>query len=311
MKRRRRLVLLASTGLITIAASLGYMEFYLSRPIGQGAVSIEVSDGAFKTEWTDRPVVVLGIGDSITAGLGATVPELSFFRRMVSNPENDFADMHGKCLAKVLPNLHAQNIALSGTTSLQHQSFIQGRLTQFSDEVYGVVVITTGGNDLIHSYGRNAPREGAMYGATIAQAEPWIKDFEARLNGMLSDIEDLFPGGNEVHLANIYDPTDGVGDAPSIFLPDWPDGLAIHARYNKVIARVADQRENVFLVDLYSAFLGHGSHCRQFWRAHYEFADPHYWFYYNVEDPNDRGYDAIRRLFLNSISQNFALAEAG
>ena len=29
--------------------------------------------------------------------------------------------------------------------------------------------------------------------------------------------------------------------------------------------------------------------------------DPHYWFYVNLEDPNERGYDVIRRLFLNEI----------
>jgi hypothetical protein len=34
--------------------------------------------------------------------------------------------------------------------------------------------MTTGGNDLIHWYGATPPREGAMYGASLAQAQPWI-----------------------------------------------------------------------------------------------------------------------------------------
>jgi len=118
---------------------------------------------------------------------------------------------------------------------------------------------------------------------------------------MLDYLNACFPGGCHVFLADIYDPTDGVGDAPSVYLPHWPDGLAIHAAYNQVIHRCAEQRANVHLVPLYEQFLGHGAHCRQFWRSSYRPEDPHYWFFDNIEDPNDRGYDAIRRIFLNTI----------
>jgi hypothetical protein len=48
--------------------------------------------------------------------------------------------------------------------------------------------------------------------------------------------------------------------------------------------------------------LGHGIHCRQSWGKHYDANDPHYWYYSNLEDPNDRGYDAIRRVFLAQIA---------
>ena len=78
----------------------------------------------------------------------------------------------------------------------------------------------------------------------------------------------------------------------SVFLPRWPDGLKIHAAYNQIIHRCAAKRESVHLVPIHATFLGHGSHCLQFWRAHYRRDDPHYWYDSNVEDPNDRGYDA-------------------
>jgi len=110
-------------------------------------------------------------------------------------------------------------------------------------------------------------------------------------------------------LADIYDPTDGVGDAPSVYLPHWSDGLKIHAEYNQVIHRCAQERGNVHLVPLYEMFLGHGSHCRQFWRDTYRSEDPHYWYFKNIEDPNDRGYDAIRRLFLNTLVDALRSAE--
>ena len=42
-------------------------------------------------------------------------------------------------------------------------------------------------------------------------------------------------------------------------------------------------------------------HCRQWWRENYCSSDPTYWYGYIIEDPNDRGYDALRRVFLNEI----------
>ena len=205
--------------------------------------------------------------------------------------------MQGVCLSAVLPNLSTKNIALSGSTSLYHLEALR-ELDKQPEDVFGLVVMTTGGNDLIHNYGRTPPREGAMYGAAFAQAEPWIENFQARLLEMLDLLDEKFPAGCLVFLADIYDPTDGVGDAPSVFLPDWPDGLAIHAAYNRAIHACTEERGNVHLVPIHQAFLGHGSHCRQFWRSTYRSEDPHYWYHYNVEDPNDRGYDALRRLFL-------------
>ena len=124
---------------------------------------------------------------------------------------------------------------------------------------------------------------------------------------MLDEITAKFPGGCEIYLADIYDPTDGFGDGASIMLPAWKDGLAIHARVNRAIIQCAKARPHVHIVPLYQTFLGHGAHCRQFWRSFYDNNDPYYWFYHNVEDPNDRGYDAIRRVFLNSIVANTTL----
>ncbi len=87
---------------------------------------------------------------------------------------------------------------------------IEDRLEVQQDDVFGLIVMTSGGNDLIHSNGRSPPRECAMYGATLAQAEPWITAFEQRLITMIDLIKSRFPGGCEIFLADIYDPTDVV-----------------------------------------------------------------------------------------------------
>ncbi len=308
---RSRLGLLSVLAVLLIAGGVAYIEFFLKRPIGSGPAGPPVSSEAFQQTWTDRPVLLLGVGDSVTAGLGAASPSHSYFNRLAVNPDDEFPDMQGKSLSAVLPELRLQNLAISGTTSLTHHIRLQDIGPPQDPEVYGIVVITTGGNDIIHNYGRGKPREGAMYGATFEQAQPWIANFESRLEAMLEALVAHFPGGCQIFLADIYDPTDGVGDAPSVFLPKWPDGLAIHTAYNNVIRKTCKTKSNVHLVPMHALFLGHGSHCRQFWRPHYQSDDPHYWFYDNIEDPNDRGYDAIRRVFLRKIvEQRHAIAES-
>lgn len=299
-RSRRRLRRLVIAGVLLALMAVAYIELSLRRPIGSGPAGPDVAAEPFTAPWSEHRIKLLGIGDSVTAGLGADRPEHSYFQRLLENPDDEFPAMRGLCLTNVLPNIESQNLAVSGSTSPMHWDVIQ-RLEPEAEEVFGIVVITTGGNDLIHSYGRAPAREGAMYGATLEQAEPWIANFESRLEQMLDRITSSFPGGCQIFLADIYDPTDGVGDAPSIYLPHWPDGLAIHRRYNAAIGRVAEAYDHVNLVPLYETFLGHGAHCRQFWRSTYDASDPHYWFYSNIEDPNDRGYDAIRRLFLNAI----------
>jgi len=168
--------------------------------------------------------------------------------------------------------------------------------------------MTTGGNDLIHSYGQKPPEEMAMYGATFAQAEPWIYNFEQRLDEMMTSLKNIFPGGCQIFIANIYDPSDDTGNTKQWLtgLPSWPDGERILRAYNKRIADCAAKYGYVHLVDIHTPFLGHGIHCRKFWLRHYHPDDPTYWYYLNIEDPDERGYDAIRRLFLNEMIKVFA-----
>jgi lysophospholipase L1-like esterase len=249
--------------------------------------------------------MLVGMGDSVTAGFGAS-PGLSYFDRLVRNPPDEFAAMAGISLSRVFPRLTVTNLAVSGSTSLQHAEKQLLRLRAAGADTRGVVVLTTGGNDLIHDYGRTPPREGAMYGATLAQARPWVEAFERRLEGMIGGLRERFPGGCHIFLANIYDPTDGVGDVGWTGLPPWPEGLAIHRAYNEVLGRCAERHPEVHLVDLRGTFMGHGIHCTQFWRPFYRPEDPHYWYGVNLEDPNDRGYDVVRRAFLNRMVEVFA-----
>lgn len=298
---RRRLTILVAIGALLCGAIFGFKYFWLEHPVGSGPAGPEVSVGAFQSVWSERDTLLIGLGDSITDGLGAVPSSNSYFNRIVK-PVDQADPLFDVCLANVLPSLRHDNFARSGTTSIENLEYLVPEVPQQSDHTFGIVVMTTGGNDIIHSYGRQPPKEGAMYGATLTEAQPWIENYRVRLQAILDEVESRFPGGCEIFLGNIYDPTDGIGNAVTAGLPRWPDALGIHDAYNVIIADTCVARSNVHLVDIRGGFLGHGIYCRQFWNANYRNDDPTYWYWDNFEDPNNRGYDAIRRLFLNSMA---------
>jgi len=288
--------------LLVCGVRIGFFLIGQYRPMGHGPAGPLVSRVPFQTVWSERNVLLLGLGDSVTAGFGVDTP-YNYVSRLLVNPPDEFPEMQGLCLRAVLPNITMQNISVSGSTSLHHESHINDdtRFPVQPKDVFSIVVITTGGNDIIHNYGQTPPREGAMYGATLEQAQPWIANFRERLDRMVAGINAKFPGGCLIFLADIYDPTDGVGDAPSVFLPGWRDCMKILDAYNTILRECATRHDNVIAVPMHDAFLGHGIHCSEWWRKTYCPDDPSYWFHLNIEDPNIRGYDAIRRVFLNAI----------
>ena len=299
--RRRLYWILGGGGALIIAVAF-YIHFWLYLPEGIGPAGSAVSGEAFAKPWSHRQVLLVGVGDSVTAGLGSTAGH-SYFERLLKNPDDEFADMQGKCLPAVLPNLRSLNIAVSGSNSLQHLNYIKQKLSVQPEDVFGLIVMSSGGNDLIHWYGRTAPREGAMYGATLAEARPWIANYEQRMDQMFTLLTGQFPGGCLIFIADIYDPSDGYGNPQSAGLPAWLDCLPIHQEYNAALQRAVAKHPCVRIVPMHKEFLGHGIHCRKFWTKHFRGNDPHYWYAFNLEDPNNRGYDALRRLFLNEIAK--------
>ena len=266
-----------------------------------------VPHSLIESTWSKRSVLLLGLGDSITAGYGAS-PGHSYFEMLAANPRNDAPAMAGLNLSKALPNLTKLNRSVSGSTSLHCLEQQIPKVDMQSPDVFGIVCITTGGNDLIHNYGRSPPMEHAMYGATWEMAEPWVKSYEQRLLQIVNAVESRFPGGCRIFIATIYDPTDGVGDienAGGMDLPAWSDALRVLDSYNQVIKRIANKYPNIYLVDLHESFLGHGIHSRESAMKKYNQGDRSYWYFENLEDPNDFGYDAIRRLFLLEIASAF------
>ena len=298
--RRKVLPTLLLAGSVLIGFAALYLHLTFGRPVGSGPAGPMLDRSPFAHVWTSRPVFLVGLGDSVTFGFGAR-RGYGYFDRLVSNPPDEFPEMKGICLSSVLPHLTTTNLSVSGSISLELAESQLPLLPTNDPGTLVWVVITTGGNDLIHNYGRTPPREQAMYGATWEQSQPWINKFGRRLDEIMARLSAKFSGGCEVFLANIYDPTDGVGDVQRAGLPAWSDGSKVLNAYNETIRHCAEAHSNVHLVNFHDAFLGHGIHCAQFWSKHYHSNDPHYWYFANLEDPNERGYDAIRRLFLQEM----------
>ena len=122
---KRRLKSLLLVALLVIPGSFAYIEFYLARPPGEGPAGPTVNADEFQSIWSDRQIQLIGIGDSITAGLGAKSKSHRFFNRLRRNPNDEFADMQGNCLETVLPNLKSENFAISGSESMMHLEVIQ------------------------------------------------------------------------------------------------------------------------------------------------------------------------------------------
>jgi len=301
-RRTSRTFALIGSGLLIIVAAVAYRHYRYDRPIGTGPATPSIPRAPFETPWSERRVVLLGLGDSVTQGLGAS-PGKSYFDRLVKNRADEFPDLDGVCLTRVFPNLEPMNRSISGTTSMECLDYQLPKLEPQDVDTFGVIVVTTGGNDVIHNYGRTPPREGAMFGAKRDQVDEWVQNYDQRLDTIIGRMREIFPGGCHLFIGNIYDPTDGDGDIQHAGLPAWSDGLRVLEVYNDAIARFAKRHPDVTMIDIRSEFLGHGIHCTQFWHRCYHKASPYYWYWDNLEDPNDQGYDAIRRLFLIEMSR--------
>ncbi len=305
-RMRWRVVLMLAAAVVLSCGYVGW-RFYNAvrvRAMGDGPAGPAIAVEPFEQRWHDGPVVFIGVGDSITRGLGAN-KEHTYYELLLTNDDAVYPDMAGRELMRVFERLEMHNYAQDYSTSQDHIDNQLARIPTYGHEVRGLVVLTSGGNDLIHDYGRSAPQDGAMYGCTYKQAIVWCENLKGRLDTLLLGLMEKFPGGCDIFFANVYDPTDGVGDPQTMGLPRWRDCVKVLALANSKIAELCEQYPNVHRVDIHTEFLGHGIHCDEPWRKHYHKDDPHFWFYYNLEDPNRRGFDAIRRLYLREMVKVF------
>jgi lysophospholipase L1-like esterase len=249
---------------------------------------------------------VIAFGDSVSTSYCASAKH-GYVDMIVNNDDTKYPDYAGKDLAHHFIGVATKNIALAGTTSCDFAtSDIHTDLAGLPDVNQTIIVITLGGNDLIHPYTCGTPHDCQEYCSTLAQATPFSANYKTRMVALINELKSDAKGNVSVFLANIYDPTDLVGDIQNAnvsgnHLPAWPGGLDVLALYNSTIADIATTT-GATVVDMHAAMLGHGIHYNDTSNMYYDAADPTYWYCANLEDPNDRGYNAIRGVFWNAIA---------
>jgi hypothetical protein len=247
------------------------------------------------------PTRVIYLGDSITAGYGVTSGE-PYRDLLWANDSGMWPDYDSVDLTSSYPDLNELiDVSVPGATT---DTLVAGQLPDLSarlgDSVSGetIVVLTIGGNDL----------QAAIL-TLLASSDPDAAAAEL-IDGVRDNMDTIvdyfddsarFPDGAYVYIANVYDPTDGVGQAGSCFF-----GLDLSAYWgyftdaNNEIRDFAETR-GVGMIYMAGHFMGHGMNYTDESLDHYDADDNTGWFASDCIHPNDRGHHEVRRLFWHTI----------
>jgi lysophospholipase L1-like esterase len=217
----------------------------------------------------------VGLGDSISTD-DYPGEDRGAISLLYKNQDNLYPEFHGRDLKTSHPGIKLQSLALDGATTahvLHHQL---GKIKAPTNH-RTLFTLTAGGNDILLG----------------EDAEAVVN----RLEIIVNLISKNFPRSDLI-LGTIYDPTDGVKD----LFEDKRDMTREYEILKIVNARIEEFGEdsNVRVVDIYSHFLGHGSHCKDPYNPYHKNEDPSLWYVLTIE-PNSRGGHEVRRLFWKAI----------
>jgi hypothetical protein len=238
---------------------------------------------------------VIVMGDSISAGVGADFGAQSYPSLLHRNLDADYPDDANTDLtSKFGSQLELVNVAVGGSTtgtmSRNQLPALQQRL-RAPVEGHSIVVITIGGNDA---------QAGLLSGSIEG---PLLDDAMAAITETIDFLQDpeRFPDGTSIYLANVYDPSDGVGFVEGCFFNlEFPEAPAQLGTWDARYRQLAQER-GFAVVDLLGAFHGHGYYYGDEANAYYDAADPALWFADDCIHPNPRGHHELRRLFFEAI----------
>jgi lysophospholipase L1-like esterase len=201
------------------------------------------------------------------------------------NSEELWPDEIGNDLISRYPGIELANLAEDGATI---GDVFGEQLTQVEDTDDPVLItLTIGGNDLLSAYG-NRPKHALL--------ERIERDIAEAYDFLVDHLRGRFPGGTLI-VNTIYDPSDRSGKIPGVYEEIGPLPLDILDRMNDHIRALAIGTPRVLLADVYAHFLGHG--------VSVEENDRWYWKRSLIE-PNARGANEIRRLWLDVLDSNEA-----
>jgi len=229
----------------------------------------------------------VGLGDSISIDEYAGGPGWGAISLFYRNKDDIYPEFKGKDLRSTYPGIDLHYLASDGATC---STVVEEQIPSLppADDNPTIITLTVGGNDFLIALG---PGGGIDRGA--------IDDFRSNLVEILETLCEHFPN-SFIILGTIYDPTDGVGD---LALPevDIQEAYKLFYALNRAILDMG-KSYGAQIADIYSHFLGHGSHHGDLNNPHYCPEDPSYWFVQEIE-PNARGAHEVRRKFWEALER--------
>lgn len=226
--------------------------------------------------------VAVALERATTAGSVAPLGAVSLTYK---NSEELWPDEMGNDLISRFPGIELVNAAEDGATI---GDVFGEQLTQVEDTSDPVLItLTIGGNDLLSAYG-NRPKKALL--------EKIERDIAEAYDFLVDHLRARFPSGTLI-VNTIYDPSDRSGKIPGVYDEIGPLPLEILDRMNDHIRALAIGTPRVLLADLHAHFLGHGVSVgdddRWYWKR-------------SLIEPNARGANEIRRLWLDVIDSHEA-----
>ena len=252
--------------------------------------------GTYAHRLPNSPKTVIFLGDSITAGAGSPGDDEDYVRLLVNNT-NTWPDWNGKDLSTRFPGIEVMDFSQGGSwtgTVLNEQIALLEEQVTFPVEGEVLVVITVGGNDL-QSVLLNPSIVEERLEKTVGN---WQKIAEYFLD------EHRFPDGSTVLMANVYEPTDTVGQAGNCFYGFNISTLLPSLHEANMRFRALAEELSFSVLDMRGIFLGHGFNHNDPNTPYYDESDPSLWLANDCIHPNPRGHHEIRAMFWQAIDGN-------
>lgn len=243
----------------------------------------------------DAPTRVIFLGDSITAGYGTSDDSLAYTALLQENNAEAWPGYDDQTIPSLFPTVTEWiDVSRGGATT---ETELNNQLSQLSNKLDypatgpTIAITTIGGNDMQ---------------ALILAGD----DRDAEMDAVQENLADIaaffqnpgnFPDGAYLYLANVYDPSDGVGQVDGCFYGlDLTTVMeSMYETNDRTRALAEDMGFSV--VDMNGHFHGHGFYAEDDQNEYYDAADPSLWFYEDCIHPNDRGHHEIRRLFMAAL----------
>jgi lysophospholipase L1-like esterase len=242
------------------------------------------------------PTRVVFLGDSITAGAGASTQSRTYPSLLEANDASAWPEGDGHDLATLYPDLtDVIDVSVGGATTssmLRDQLPALEAQLDFPAEGETLIVFTIGGNDM---------QSALVPGANVRSIINTARD---NVEAMVDWFQDgRFPDGVRIFATNGYEPSDGVGQVATCFFGiSYADKMDDLIGYNDDLRSMA-QDKGFAAVDMFGHFQGHGFYADNADLDVHDAGDPTVWFDDDCIHPNDRGHHEIRELFWGAMAR--------